>query len=180
MSKAGYEYLITYQNSIQIYDLTIQFCDRFLPGREYLRTREQMVQAARSGKQCIPEGYLQKSLKGYIKLLGVTRGSFEELLKDYEDFARTRGIKILPEWDKREKRDKEGKYLLLLDPLHPFNPFIPVNCLINLIRRTNYLLDRQIKSLEEKFVKEGGYTEKIFRRRARYRSQGVDGKAIGW
>ena len=164
-SKPGYEYLITYQNSVEIYDLTLQFCDKFLAGREYLRTREQMIQAARSSKQCIVEGYMQKSLKGYIKLLGVTRGSFEELLKDYEDFARTRGIEIQPKWDKGVKRDKGGKFLLPFDPLNPLNPFTPLNHLANLIRRTNYLLDRQIKSLEEKFVREGGYTEKIFRRR---------------
>lgn len=140
MSKPGYEYLLTYQNSIEIYDLTIQFCERFLAGRENLRTREQMVQAARSGKQCIPEGYLQKSLKGYIKLLGVTRGSFEELLKDYEDFARTYGIKTLTKWENWEKgvqRDPAGKFLL----------------------------DKQIKSLEVKFVQEGGYSENLFKKR---------------
>lgn len=165
MSKPGYEYLLTYQNSLEIYDLTVQFCERFLPGREFLRTREQMTQAARSGKQCIPEGYLQKSLKGYIKLLGVTRGSFEELLEDYKDFARTRGIKILPKWDKGAKRDKWGKFLLPFNSFNPLDPFIPVNHLANLIRRTNYLLDRQINSLEEKFVKEGGYTENLFRKR---------------
>ncbi|KKU03041.1 MAG: hypothetical protein UX99_C0008G0003 [Candidatus Amesbacteria bacterium GW2011_GWB1_47_26] len=157
-SKPGYEYLITYQNSIEVYDLTIQFCDRFLSGREYLRTREQMVQAARSSKQCIVEGYLQKSLKGYIKLLGVTRGSNEELLKDYEDFARTRELTILPKWDKGGKRDN-------------LNPFIPLNYSANLIRRTNYLLDRQIRSLEEKFIKEGGYTEGIFRKRLDWKSK---------
>jgi four helix bundle protein len=110
MSKPGYEYLITYQNSIEIYDLTVQFVEKFLPGREYLRTREQMVQAARSSKQCIPEGYLQKSTKGYIKLLGVTRGSFEELLKDYEDFARHHKLIIKDRWE-WDKRDKEATRL---------------------------------------------------------------------
>jgi len=172
MVKPGYEYLVTYQNSIEIYDLTVQFCEKFLPGRENLRTREQMIQAARSSKQCIPEGYLQKSLKGYIKLLGITRGSFEELLKDYEDFGRTYGIKILPKWEKWEKgvkRDENGRYLL---PLSPLNPFIPLNYLVNLIRRTNYPLDRQISSLEEKFIKEGGFTENLFKRRFKFRNYG--------
>ena len=172
MSKPGYEYLLTYQNSIEIYDLTLQFVEKFLVGREYLRTREQMVQAARSGKQCIPEGYLQKSTKGYIKLLGVTRGSFEELLKDYEDFARHQRIDIMAswKWDKGDKRDKWGKYILPLDPFHPLNPFIPVNHLINLIRRTNYLLDRQTVALEKKFITEGGYTEKLFKQRLSFRN----------
>lgn len=175
MAKPGYEYLVTYQNSIEIYDLTVQFCEKFLPRRENLRTREQMIQASRSGKQCILEGYLQKSLKGYVKLLGVARGSFEELLKDYEDFGRTHGIKILPKWEKWEngvKRNENGRYLLPLSPLDPLNPFIPLNYLVNLIRRTNYhLLDRQISSLEEKFVKEGGFTENLFRKRLNYRQK---------
>lgn len=167
-SKPGYEYLITYQNAMAIFDETSQFCERFIDKRS--RTYDQMIQAARSSKQCIPEGYMQKSLKGYIKLLGVTRGSYEELLQDYYDFARNRGIAVRDKWDKGEKRDNVGKYLLPLDPLAPFNPFIPVNHLINLIRRTNYLLDRQIKALEEKFVNEGGYTEKLFRKRLDNRS----------
>lgn len=172
MTKAGYEYLLTYQNSVEIYDLTVQFVEKFLPGRENLRTREQLVHAARSGKQCIPEGYLQKSTKGYIKLLGVTRGSFEELLQDFLDFARQRGVKIMAtwKWDKRVKRDKWGKYLLPFNPLNPLDPFIPVNHMINLIRRTNYLLDRQIRALEEKFISEGGYTEKLFQKRLSFRS----------
>ena len=165
MSKAGYEYLITYQNCLEIFDLTYQFCQKFLAGREYLRTREQMIQAARSAKQCIPEGYLQKSLKGYIKLLGVTRGSLEELLEDYKDFSRLRGISVRDKWEKGVKRDSNGKFLLPSDPLNPLNPFIPVNYLINLIRRTTFLLDRQISSLEDKFVREGGYTENLFRKR---------------
>lgn len=143
-SKAGYEYLLTYQNSIIIYDCNVQFCEKFVS--KFSRTYDQMIQAGRSGKQCIPEGYLQKSLKGYIKLLGVTRGSFEELLHDYLDFARHHQIEIRDKWDK-------------------LNPFIPVNFMVNLIRRTNYLLDKQTSSLEEKFIREGGYTENLFKKR---------------
>src|SRR5690606_37680641 len=109
MAKAGYEYLITYQNAVKIYDLTCQFCAKFIDKKS--RTFDQMVQAARSSKQCIAEGYCQKSLKGYIKLLGVTRGSYEELLQDYYDFARGSGISITPKWEKGVKRDKYGKYL---------------------------------------------------------------------
>lgn len=163
--------MLTYKYSVEIYDLTVAFVEKFLPGREKLRTREQMVQAGRSAKQCIVEGYLQKSTKGYIKLLGVTRGSLEELLEDYKDFARTRGVQVRDKWDKREKRDKNGKFFLPLDPFHPLNPFIPVNYLVNLIRRTTYLLDRQIDSLEKKFISEGGYTEKLFRKRLVFRSK---------
>lgn len=166
-TKPGYEYLLTYQNSVIIFDWNVQFCDRFVDKRS--RTFDQMIQAGRSGKQCIPEGYLQNSLKGYIKLLGVTRGSFEELLLDYYDFARHHQIEIRDKWEKGEKRDQWGKYILPLSPINPLDPFIPVNAIVNLIRRTNYLLDRQIKSLEEKFANEGGYTEKLFKERLKRR-----------
>lgn len=167
-SKPGYEYLLTYQNSVIIYDCNVQFCQKFVS--KFSRTYDQMVQAGRSGKQCIPEGYLQRSLKGYIKLLGVTRGSFEELLHDYLDFARHHQVEIRDKWEMGVKRDKYGKYILPLDPLNPFNPFIPVNFMVNLLRRTNYLLDRQIASLEEKFIREGGYTENLFKRRLQARN----------
>lgn len=65
--EAGYKYLLTYQYSCIIYDLTIEFCGLYLPGRELLRQRDQMNQAGRSGKQNIVEGYEWNSLEGYIK-----------------------------------------------------------------------------------------------------------------
>ena len=179
-SKPGYEYLITYQNSIEVYDLTIQFCDRFLSGREYLRTREQMVQAARSSKQCIVEGYLQKSLKGYIKLLGVTRGSNEELLKDYLAYARQHKIQI---WEKEEAKGKIREIGVIWEiirknptlpdspdfPYLPNRPDLAVNLLITLIHQANYLIDKLIFSLKEKHMKEGGLTEELYKKRIEYR-----------
>ncbi len=169
MSKPGYEYLITYQYSIEIYDLTVEFVEKFLSGREFVRTREQMVQAARSCKQNIVEGYMEKSSKSYIKLLGVARASLEELLEDFRDFARGHRIELRDKWEKGEKREKTGKFLLPLSPLNPLDPFIPVNYMVNLIRRTTYLLDRQMAALEQKFIREGGYTEKLFQKRLAYR-----------
>ena len=177
---SGYEDLLTYQQCEEIYDLTVEFCQRFLPGRELLRQRDQMVQAARSAKQCIAEGATQgTSLKGYIKMIGVSRGSLEELLKDYEDFARQKDIPI---WDKNDLRLREmgetvkkakmvtGKFKLPSTPSSPSNPSYPLNYLRDLVKRTGYLLDKQRKSLEEKFIKEGGYTENLFRRRLRQRN----------
>lgn len=178
---AGYESLITYQQCEEIYGQNDQFCDRYLPGRENLRYREQMKQAARSAKQCIAEGATQgTSLKGYIKMLGVSRGSLEELLKDYQDFARLRDICV---WDKSDFRLKETvekvkrvkreteKYTLPSSPSLPSNPSYPLNYMIDLIKRTSYLLDKQVKSLETKFVKEGGYTENLFKKRLNYKKQ---------
>ncbi|MBM4402507.1 MAG: four helix bundle protein [Candidatus Cloacimonetes bacterium] len=170
----GYEDLLSYRQCEEIYDLTVEFCDKFLPGRENLRMREQMIHAARSAKQCIAEGATQgTSLRGYIKMIGVSRGSLEELLKDYEDFARQRSI---PVWDKADPRLREmremvtGRYRLPSSPSQPSSPSYPLNYLRDLVKRTGYLLDKQRKSLEEKFVKEGGYTENLFKRRLRQRS----------
>ena len=73
-SQAGYKYLLTYQYSYVILMLTNKFCQRFLIGRELLRQRDQMNQAARSGKQNIVEGYELKSLESYIRFLGIAKG----------------------------------------------------------------------------------------------------------
>jgi four helix bundle suffix protein len=112
---------------------------------------------------------MEKSTKSYIKLLGVARASLEELLEDFRDFSRGHGVELRDKWDKREKRENTGKFLLPLSPLHPLDPFIPVNYMVNLVRRTTYLLDRQTAALERKFVTEGGYTEKLFQKRLAYR-----------
>ena len=104
--KAGYEYLLAYKITVPIYDYTVVFCKRCqspnypnLPNLSSLRTFDQMVQAARSGTQNIPEGNQQASLEGYIKLTGVNRGSLEELLKDFLAYARQNRI---PVWTKEE------------------------------------------------------------------------------
>ena len=82
---AGYKYLLTYQLAIVISTLTVKFCDKFLSDFKFKRTVEQKVQAARSGKQNIVEGFLEKSLKNYIYLLGISLGSFGELGEDYQE-----------------------------------------------------------------------------------------------
>ena len=107
----GYRQLRSYQASEIIYDLTVKFCDSYMSykSNQSYRTYDQMVQAARSGKQNIPEGYLQKSLKGRIKLLGVSRGSLEELLNDYLDFLRQHNLTI---WEKDHPQAKKIRALV--------------------------------------------------------------------
>lgn len=130
---SGYKELLTYKQSVEIYDLTVEFCQKFLPGRELLRQRDQMVQAARSGKQNIVESYSFKSLKSYIKLLGVSRGSLEELLEDYNDFARLRDIELWSKDDSRFKeiegsKDSKGnkeRHRLPPNTPRPFQPLLP-------------------------------------------------------
>ena len=173
MSQAGYKYLKSYQLSLVIYDLTVYFCNCWIDKRS--RTHDQMVQAARSGKQNISEGYLEKSLKMYIKLLGVARASLGELLEDYEDFARQNKI---PVWDLEKARGMR-EIGDIRDRSSPDNPYIPalppnqesaVNLLLTLINQACFLLDRQGLALEEKFVKEGGYSENLFQRRIKERN----------
>lgn len=173
-SLAGYKYLKSYQISLIIYDLTIRFCDQWVSKSS--RTHDQMVQASRSGKQNIAEGYLEKSLKSYIYLLGVARGSLGELLEDFEDFARQNKIKV---WD-LEKARKIRVIREIWEQFSPNSPYIPnlpddkeeaVNLLLTLINQANYLLDKQLAALEEKFVTEGGYTENLLKRRLEQRGR---------
>lgn len=174
MSQAGYKYLKSYQLSLVIFDLTMEFVRRWVSA--YSRTKDQMEQAARSGKQNIAEGYLEKSLEMYIKLLAVARASLGELLEDYEDYARQNKI---PVWSIekargiREIRDIREMYT-------PDNPYIPnlpegkeeaVNLLLTLINQCCFLLDKQGIALEEKFIKEGGFKENLFKKRLAERAK---------
>ena len=175
-----------------IYDFTVEFCDKYIsPNRAENRTNgsnntysgsnrsyrmvDQMVQAARSNKQNIVEGSSEPvSKKSEIKLLGVARASFQELLEDYEDFLRQRGLR---QWDKDSASAKEVRALAYRSDKsyetyksYLASPEGAANAAICAINQASYLLDRQIKVLEEKFVKEGGWTEKMFKKRIAYRN----------
>lgn len=179
MAKAGYEYLLAYKITVPIYDYTAEFCDRYLG--KYSRTREQMTQAARSGTQNIAEGYQQESLEGYIKLTGVTRGSLEELLKDFLAFGRQRKI---PVWPAERARKEIGEIreiweVLRKTPALPDSPDFPplpdnlekvINLMITLVNQANLLIDRLIASLEQKFIAEGGFRENLFKKRREFKA----------
>jgi restriction system protein len=100
----GYRKLISYQMSEIVYDATTRFCSRFID--RYSRTYDQMVQAARSGKQNIAEGSMASgtSKKIELKLIGIARASLEELLQDYEDYIRQHGLSL---WDKNDPKTLE-------------------------------------------------------------------------
>lgn len=149
----GYKHLATYILGTVIYDLTNEFIHRWIPPKS--RTCDQMDQAARSGKQNIAEGYTMSSLESYIKLLGVADGSFKELSADYEDFLRIRKLQI---WDKNY-------------PNLPNNPEEAANMLLTFCQMETFLLKRQIDALTEKFVKEGGFRENLFKKRMDYRKK---------
>ena len=176
MNKSGgYKNLPFFKQTEIIYDFTVEFVKRYIDYKS--RTKDQMEQAARSGKQNIPEGYLQKSLEGRIKLLGVARGSLEELLNDYLDFLRQRGLKI---WEMDSSEAKAVRKLVYnnYNSYNDYknyieNPENAANAIICLINQTNRLLDQKLRWLEEKFVNEGGFRENLFKKRMEKRRVGV-------
>jgi len=120
----GYKYLLSYQYSCVIYDFTVEFSQKFIPGRELMRQRDQMVQAARSGKQNICEGYSLQSLESYIRFLGIANGSLKELLEDYEDFIRQKSYSL---WAKNEPRMRSLRDLRVVGEPYPHIPKSPIS-----------------------------------------------------
>lgn len=167
----GYRNLKSYQMSELVYDATTAFCNRFIERRS--RTHDQMVQAARSGKQNIAEGSMASgtSRKTELKLVGVARASLEELLLDCEDFLRQKGHAL---WSKDHATSKAVRQLAYASDrsyksyrsyIEEQEPEVAANTLICLIHQTNYLLDQQLRQLEDRFLKEGGFTERLYKKR---------------
>jgi four helix bundle suffix protein len=175
----GYRDLKSYQMAEIVHDATVMFCDRFIDRRS--RTHDQMVQAARSGKQNIAEGSMASgtSKKTELKLVGVARASLEELLLDYQDYLRQHG---LPLWGKdhpqaRQVRGlcyKSDKSYLAYKPYTeaPASAETAANTMVCHIHQANYLLDQQLRALEQEFLKEGGFTEKLYHARQQMRNSG--------
>lgn len=173
----GYEDLLSFQKARIVYDGTVRFCERFF--RKGDRTIDQMVQAARSGKQNILEGSQASgtSKETEIKLTNVARASLEELLEDYRDFLRLRGLE---EWSRdhrftrrlRERNREPGaNYETFKKGIENSDPAVAANVLIGLIKLTNYLLDQQLRHLEQAFLAEGGLRERMTRARLAERTR---------
>lgn len=171
----GYRNLKSYQTTEIIYDATVIFCDKFIGKRS--RTHDQMVQAARSGKQNIAEGSMASgtSKKTELKLIGVARASLEELLLDYNDFLRQQGLAL---WEKGNPQvqsirklayEKNRSYMTYKTYIEKENPETAANTLICLIHQANYLLDQQLRQLEKQFLEEGGFTERLYQARQQAR-----------
>lgn len=167
----GYEKLLSFQKARIVYDGTVRFCERFLKKSD--RTYDQMIQAARSGKQNILEGSQASgtSKETEIKLTNVARASLEELLEDYRDFLRVRGIE---QWNREHRytrrlqqlnRQPNADYETFKKGIENPDPAIAANVMIGLIKLTNYLLDQQLRQLEKAFVQEGGLRERMARAR---------------
>lgn len=191
----GYRKTASFQTTTIIYDATVWFCEKFLNPRS--RMVDQMVQAARSGRQNIAEGSraAATSSQTELRLLNVARASLEELLLDYEDFLRHRR---LPEWppdsddamavrnvprkfreDQPDQSDltdltDEERWALYAGWLEDADPAIRANALLCLINQANYLLDQQIAAVEQQFVEGGGYSEQLAAARLAERAKQKD------
>jgi four helix bundle suffix protein len=146
------------------------------------RQRDQMTQAARSGVQNIAEGSMASgtSRRSELKLTGVARASLEELLLDYEDFLRQRGLR---RWhkdspramavrrfyksDRSDKSDQSDQLEAL--GLRRADAEAAANIIICLLNQASFLLNRQLSQLESRFLGEGGMSERMFRLRSRAR-----------
>lgn len=172
----GYDKLKCYQMSVLVYDATVKFCDRFIDPKS--RTHDQMVQGARSGNKNISEGSQVSgtSKKMELKLVGVARASLEELLGDYKDFLRQRG---LAEWGKNHPMSgvvrrlayaPDRSYRTYSNYVENAPPEVAANTLLCMIHQTNYLLDQLLRQLEQAFLRDGGLTERLYQARQQARS----------
>jgi four helix bundle suffix protein len=172
----GYQQLLSYRKAEIVYDATVYFCARFLDKRD--RTYDQMIQSAHSGKQNIVEGSMASatSKETEIKLTNVARASLEELLTDYRDFLK---LRQLEEWPKDHRyaqrlrqlnRLPDATYETFRKGIENPDPAICTNVIMGLIKVTSYLLDRQLRQLEQAFVEEGGLRERMTRARLAHRS----------
>lgn len=173
----GYRDLEAFKSSELVYDATVWFAEHYID--RFSRTRDQMVQAARSGRQNIAEGSAASgtSKETELKLVNVARASLEELLLDYEDFLRQ---KKLPLWDKEHEQAKAVRRLAYAkdksyETYRPYvessDPAVSANSILCLIHQTCYLLNQLIQQLETAFLAEGGLRERMTRARIDAREQ---------
>jgi len=169
--------LYFYRKSDTLYQLTVEFCKRFLPSHGD-RTVDQMVQAARSGKQNIVEGSEdgQTSSEMEIKLLNVARGSLQELRADYHDYLNTHHLDLWPKESERQQRLRDfchshndfGDYEPLLAKM---NDEEMANMALTLCHQTDRMMCAYIENLERRFVTEGGIKERMHAARTGYRAE---------
>jgi four helix bundle suffix protein len=176
LPKGGnYKELLSYRKAEIVYDITFRFCNKFLKKND--RTVDQMIQAARSGKQNIAEGSKasKTSKETELKLTNVARASLEELLVDFEDYLRVRDLK---QWNKDSKQvsfvrklgaNRESSFDDYREFVDTRSDDVVANIAICVIHQTNFLLDQQIRALQDDFVEHGGIRERMTKARLEHR-----------
>ena len=169
--------LYFYRKSDALYQITVEFCKRFLPAHGD-RTVDQMVQAARSGKQNIVEGSEdgQTSSEMEIKLMNVARGSLQELRADYQDYLNTHHLLV---WDSNNERlqklreicHSHNDYCDYEPLLAKMNDEEMANLALTLCHQTDKMMCAYIEKLEKQFVTEGGIKERMHAARTGYRQE---------
>lgn len=169
--------LLTYRKAVIIYDITFHFAHTYLSKGD--RTVDQMVQAARSGKQNIAEGSAAgvTSMETAIKLTNVAKASFLELLLDYEDFLRVRNFR---QWEKdspevlylRDKvKDNNVSDQWFVELAKSRSAEVIANMVIVFLHQEDFLLQSQLNALEKKFLTQGGFKEQMFSARQKARKK---------
>jgi four helix bundle suffix protein len=173
--KGNYQDLASYKKATVIYDLTFYFAKQFLSKGD--RTIDQMVQAARSGKQNIAEGCAAAatSAETELKLVNVARASMKELLVDYEDYLRVRGLEKWSFDDERTRKTRE--FCKMHEASEDFMRDIDrrsdeaiANITITLLHQFDNIIGAYIAHLEKTFVEKGGIREQMTAARLGYRN----------
>ena len=169
--------LYFYRKSDAIYQLTVEFCHRFLPLYGD-RTVDQMVQAARSGKQNIIEGSEDglTSSEMEIKLLNVARGSLQELRADYQDYIKSHHLEVWNTDNPRQQRLRDfcysnNDYDAYAPMVEKMNDEEYANLMLTLCHQTDKLMCAYLEKLEQRFVTEGGFKERMYAARTGYRQE---------
>ena len=186
----GYRKLKSFQLAQLCFDITVRFVELYIPQNS--RTRDQMVQAARSGVQNIAEGSIASatSKRTELKLTNVARASLEELRLDYEDYLRQHAITV---WSKEHPLAQEFIKLRIAS-MHNFRAFvqwaaaqnevsvqvrncplqsvIAANGVLLLLDTACFFLDRQLARLAADFENEGGFSERMYKHRSDKRQKG--------
>ena len=169
--------LYFYRKSDALYQITVEFCRRFLPAHGD-RTVDQMGQAARSGKQNIVEGSEdgQTSSEMEIKLMNVARGSLQELRADYLDYLNTHHLSVWNADSERQRKLREfchshNDYSNYEPLLSKMNDEEMANLALTLCHQTDKMMCKYIENLEKLFVTEGGIKERMHAARTGYRAE---------
>jgi restriction system protein len=178
VKSGGIQNTLVYWLAVDIYYLNHIFINKYIP--KNTRTHDQMEQAGRSGKQDLVEGSLENSTESNLKLSGVSRASYGELVEDYIDFLWKKGLKV---WDKNDPRVMSIRRRLIdihethvPNEAHEFHgiqfsdPEAFANLMITLCTKEGFLMDKFLKGIENRFVKEGGFRENLYKKRFEYKN----------